>query len=165
MVALRFGHACNGGDRHRVSVDYLRCLFVDEPGDSTRLPAAHAGHPHGSPGLSADKPAGVRPQYVGGPGRPHAFLQGVETLSKRLDLLRLQSLGTSGYDAPATHHERLYYPRVAARRGNVIQGAQEPQADCSIRGRIMANLFKCRIEEALGLDPWNDDSDNVRRSA
>jgi hypothetical protein len=82
-------------------------------------------------------------------------------LPKLLDLIRTQSFGATGYDPPTAHHERLDDARVAARRGNVVEGAQEPQADRDIRHRVMADLLKCRIEKALGPDPWNDHPDDV----
>jgi hypothetical protein len=86
-------------------------------------------------------------------------------LSKQLDLFRPQSVGATGYDAPAAHHERFDYPRVDASRGNVVQRAHQPQADGDIRVRIMTNLLEGRIEQALGFDPWNDDPHDVRRIA
>jgi hypothetical protein len=53
--------------------------------------------------------------------------------------------------------------RIAGRARNVAQGAHESQADRGIRDRIVANLLESQVEQAVEIDPGNDDAENVWR--
>jgi hypothetical protein len=64
-------------------------------------------------------------------------------LPELLDLVRTQSFGAAGYDAPAAHNERFDDARVATGGSDIIEGTQKPQTDCYIGHRVMADLLKC----------------------
>ena len=66
-------------------------------------------------------------------------------------MVRAQSFSATIYDPPATHDERLDDAWVVARGRNVVEGAQEPQANRHVRRRVVADLLECRIEKALDL--------------
>ncbi len=115
--------------------------------------------------LCADLGTGPRLACPAGLGALYPVLQRAEALPNHRDLFRTQPFGAAAQDAPAACHERFDYPRVVAGRGNIVQRAQQPQADGDIRGRLMANLLEGRIEQTVGPDPGHDDPHDVRRSA
>ena len=66
-------------------------------------------------------------------------------------MVRAQSFSATIYNPPAAKHELLDQAWVVARGRNVVEGAQEPQANRQVRRRVVADLLECRIEKALDL--------------
>ena len=95
----------------------------------------------------------------------HAVLQRAQSLPEIPEVLGAEPFRAAGYDAPSARNERLEDARLGARRGNVVVGAQKPQTDRYIGHRVVADLFKCGIEQILDPDRWNDDPHDVRRAA
>src|ERR1700721_3374948 len=74
-----------------------------------------------------------------------------------------QPIPTAFDNARATLDNALAKRGVIDGDGNIIQQPQQTQADRGIICGIGANLLKSGIEQLVVVDPWQDDSHNIRR--
>ena len=102
------------------------------------------------------------PMPPSAPSRQSGFEQS-EPRSKpgKVELLNLT--GAAVYHTFASFEQALADGQVAGCARNVTQSTHESKADCSVRDRIVADLFESQIEKAVEIDPGNDDPENMRR--